>query len=139
MADDLFRIVYCSRNMLGGGDDASLQQILATSRRNNAGSEVTGALLHSLGLFVQTLEGPFAAVQSVFERIQIDSRHDDVVVLEARSVDARLFADWSMAAAEPDDPAAAQRLVSRTLLDPDGHDTDALLRLLQQLITYIPA
>ncbi len=139
MAEDLFRIVYCSRNMLEDGDEAALQQILATSRRNNAGSDVTGALLHSLGLFVQTLEGPFTAVQSVFERIQIDARHDEVVVLEARAVQARLFANWSMAAAEPDDPAAAHRLIHRTLVDPGDNEAQSLLTLLQQVITYIPA
>lgn len=138
MSEDLFRIVYCSRKV-AHEDDISLHQILATSRRNNAACGVTGALLYSRGLFVQILEGSFDAVQSVFERIQVDLRHDDVVVIATESVTERLFAEWSMAAAEPDDPATTHALVEQTLLRPDCKASETLIALLSQLLTYAPA
>ena len=138
MSENLFRIVYCSRKAVDEGG-ISMDQILATSRRNNAAVGVTGALLYSGGLFVQTLEGPFDAVQSVFERIQMDLRHDDVIVIATESVTERLFAEWSMAAAEPDDPTATHALVEQTLLMPDSAASATLIALLSQVLTYAPA
>lgn len=100
MHDRLFRIIYASRNRLPGSDEEVARQvdeILATSRRNNAPNGVGGVLLFNNGCFFQVLEGTFAAVSATFERIQRDDRHDQVVVLEAGYPDERRFADWSMA------------------------------------------
>ena len=139
MSEDLFRIVYCSRNSLADdadGDAVSLDQILATSRRNNASCGVTGALLYSRGLFVQTLEGPYDAVQTVFERIQIDPRHDEIVVLDAKDVTTRLFSEWSMAHSEPENPETVHTLVGQAMLEPQSPAATALTALLQRVLGY---
>lgn len=99
MTQSLSRLVYLSRNMIPGDDvsvEDEINQILETSRRNNAQVGVTGALLYNAGCFTQILEGPSEAVSGVFERIQRDTRHGDVVVLEFGPVDTIDFADWSM-------------------------------------------
>ncbi len=120
---DLFRIVYCSRNVLGQFADAELNQILQVSRRNNAAKQVTGALLYDDGIFAQTLEGPFDAVQEIFERIQADPRHDDVIVLQADTVSARCFGGWAMAHATPANPAEARAILARVSAnDRVGHE-----------------
>lgn len=94
----LFRVVYVSRNLLPGpAVDAELGRILGGARRRNAALGVTGALLCSDDCFAQALEGPAPAVEAVFEAIQRDSRHSDVVVLEAGPAPAREFGAWSMA------------------------------------------
>ena len=96
----LFRLTYASRSMLSGEPhqvEREVGRILDASRRNNARLSITGALLFSGDCFAQSLEGRFDAVQSVFERIQLDSRHTDTVVLEAGGIDQRGFGDWSMA------------------------------------------
>ncbi len=96
----LYRLVYCSRNRIRGTEvevTAEIQQILRTSRENNARAGVTGALLYNAGNFAQTLEGPLEAVEEVFERIQEDFRHSDVTIVENGPVAARLFGDWAMA------------------------------------------
>jgi hypothetical protein len=96
----LQRLVYHSRNQLPGSDDEIAQgiaQILASSRRNNAAVEVTGALMFNSGCFAQILEGPRAAIEQTFERIQRDTRHCSVVVLEYAGIERRAFPDWSMA------------------------------------------
>ncbi|HEY0418543.1 MAG TPA: BLUF domain-containing protein, partial [Acetobacteraceae bacterium] len=74
-----------------------LPRILDAARRWNLAQGITGALLFSADGFVQVLEGPMAAVERTFERIQCDPRHADVVVLEAGTLPARDFAGWSMA------------------------------------------
>ncbi len=100
MNTELYRLIYCSRNRLQGSDlevSAEIQQILRTSRANNAQADVTGALLYNAGIFAQALEGPLGAVEEVFERIQQDFRHSDVTVIESGPATSRIFGNWAMA------------------------------------------
>ena len=118
MMAGLYRVLYCSRNCLAGDAsevDEQVRSILAASRRNNARDGITGGLLFSKGCFAQVLEGPSQTVEETFERIQCDRRHNDVVVLEAGPITARLFPDWSMAFAGGN--AAANPLVEGALAD----------------------
>jgi len=106
---DLVRLVYISRNLASPAESmATVLDILAAARRRNPAMGVTGALLFSEDCFAQSLEGPMAAVEALFEHIQMDERHDQVVLLEAGPISQRDFGDWSMGFA--------------------GHRTDAALR-----------
>lgn len=113
MTGPLLRIAYASRNVEVQGE-AGLGEILAVSRRNNRRDGVTGALLFSENVFVQVLEGPPSAVEAVFERIQMDPRHGDVVVLLNEAAAERRFAEWDMAYAG-EDPAARARFAGMDL------------------------
>ena len=96
----LYRLTYASRSRLDCAPEQMQREIgsiLQVSVRNNRPVGVTGALLFSADCFVQTLEGPLHEVQGVYERIQLDMRHSDTVILEAGMIDRRDFADWSMA------------------------------------------
>jgi transcriptional regulator with XRE-family HTH domain len=94
----LVRLIYHSR--MRGDDEQTLnetlRQILACSRRNNPAHAVTGALLAADQRFLQVLEGPEDGVAKVYGRIARDPRHEDVVVLERRTVPARHFSKWSL-------------------------------------------
>lgn len=97
---DLYRLVYYSRNTVMGLEEevrATVDQILATSQRNNAAAGVTGALMFTEGLFAQVLEGEQAAIETVFERIQLDDRHGEVRLLSFGPTDVRVFPTWAMA------------------------------------------
>lgn len=99
MSEPLNRLVYISQNLIPGDEaqvKAEIEQILETSRRNNSKVGVTGALMYNSGCFTQILEGEQSHITGVFERIQRDTRHSDVVVLEFGPADRRDFADWSM-------------------------------------------
>lgn len=140
MADTLHRIVYCSRNALAGSVEAvstEIRDILALSRRNNQRDGITGALLYSGGVFAQVLEGPLNAIEGAFERIQRDTRHQNVTVLQVAPCDARGFPDWSMAFAGDQggrsDPATAARL-AEALTDSAAVSGDELLDLLRDLV-----
>lgn len=94
----VFRLVYASRSLIPKERmPIEIPRILDAARRNNAGGDITGALLFSADAFVQVLEGPVAAVEQAFERIQCDPRHAEVVVLEAAPAPGRDFEGWSMA------------------------------------------
>ena len=130
----LFRVLYCSRNLIPGGADsvaAHVRSILEISRRNNARDGLTGGLLFNAGCFAQVLEGPPGAVESTFERIQCDDRHSDVTVLQAGMITARDFPGWSMAfsGAASQDPLANLALEAAFEGQSDGgNDILSMLR-----------
>jgi blue light- and temperature-responsive anti-repressor len=100
MSTNLKRLIYVSRNVMPGDPAAvraGIDQILAASRRNNRRAGVTGALLFNRGGFAQILEGQSASVGEVFERIQRDPRHAEVVALELTDLATRSFPSWSTA------------------------------------------
>lgn len=102
------KVVYCSRNLIEGdaaSRDAEISHILETARKNNSRVNVTGALLFSTDHFAQVLEGPREAVEAIFERIQHDSRHGDVTILESLTSEQRDFSEWSMAYVSPEECA----------------------------------
>ncbi len=136
MIGQLYKIIYCSKNLIVGADgDRELSQILGTARANNSRHGVTGALLFNSGFFAQVLEGPQAAIERVFERIQCDPRHAEVTVLESGNTEERSFPEWSMAHVRPPSEAEASGIAStldHALLNPAtaGRDVLDLLRTL---------
>lgn len=98
MSHDLHRLVYLSRNVIAPERlSVEIDAILAGARRFNEASGVTGALMFNAGRFAQVLEGPRQALETTFERIQCDARHEDAVILQFEPVEARGFPNWSMA------------------------------------------
>jgi Sensors of blue-light using FAD len=73
-----------------------LVDLLEEIRPRNGQLALTGMLLYSGGNIIQALEGPDAAVESIFSAIESDPRHADVTVLQRGPVGERAFEDWSM-------------------------------------------
>ena len=73
-----------------------LAQLLHLLRRRNEAVDITGRMLYADGNFIQTLEGPKSAVDAVFEWIERDPRHRDVLVALREPTERRDFPDWSM-------------------------------------------
>lgn len=97
---NLFRLVYVSRNELAGSPEEvqkEIDNILKTARENNPKIGVTGALLFNAGCFAQVLEGPQEEVETLFEQIQEDERHSNCLVLDCQPASSRNFSKWSMA------------------------------------------
>jgi len=100
MNEQLYRLVYISRNEIAGDDETvhrEIQNILTVSRANNAKVNLSGALMFNAGCFAQVLEGLHDDIQNSFERIQCDPRHSNVVVLAFETLAERKFSSWSMA------------------------------------------
>lgn len=93
----LFRLVYASR--FTGAEqaiDETLRSIIAQSIQKNRMVDVTGFLLAGEGRFLQLLEGREQAVRETYDRIGLDPRHADLVVIEEAAAERRLFRDWNM-------------------------------------------
>jgi len=136
----VFQIVYCSKNRIGGSAsdiDASIASILSGARSANKAANVSGALLFNGTAFAQLLEGPIAAVEQIFEKIQCDDRHDNVVLLRNAEAPDRIFEDWSMAYADPE--AVSEHENATIDLDQafTAPETSAphIVNLLHQLVT----
>ncbi|WP_018261940.1 BLUF domain-containing protein [Methylobacterium sp. WSM2598] len=134
---DLYRLVYASRNLLKPDEaEAAIVQILAASRRNNEAAGVTGALMFNAGAFAQVLEGPRRSVEATFERIQRDLRHSDVTVLQCGPVEARGFANWAMAFVGQSGRGRSlwSGIAAESGFDPERLDGDAVLAMLHGLV-----
>ncbi len=66
-------LVYASAATRDFGP-SELAQILTKSGRNNLRAGITGMLLYRSGNFIQTIEGPAAAVDTLLKRIACDPR-----------------------------------------------------------------
>ncbi len=102
MAGALYRLIYCSRNILsqaapGVATEDVIRAILSSARRRNMANNVTGALLFTASGFAQVLEGAREVVEHTFEQICADPRHADVSVLSFTPTERRSFPDWAMA------------------------------------------
>ncbi|WP_375424882.1 BLUF domain-containing protein [uncultured Friedmanniella sp.] len=99
-----------------------LEELLVTSRRNNEARGLTGALLYQDGNFIQVLEGEQSVVEDLYNRIAIDPRHRQVIVLVRGTTAERQFGEWSMAYSDLSGSLSALAEESR-LLHADG-DSD---------------
>jgi hypothetical protein len=91
----LFQIVYVSsavRELL----PSELAELLVAARARNEQSGITGMLLYSEGSFMQVMEGPQAAVETLYARIERDARHTGCIRLLAKPIVERQFAEWCM-------------------------------------------
>lgn len=105
----MIRLKYVSR-MSRPLTDVQVKEMTRKAAQKNADLGITGVLFTSGGLFVQVLEGPQEAVESLFASIEADPRHRDVIVLETEhEVTERLFPEWSMERLTLD-PGAKDRL-----------------------------
>ena len=74
-----------------------IDQIVATSQKNNPGRNITGMLMASGDLFYQLLEGPKNEIDSLYDRISKDSRPEQVLLLESEVGQfERICPDWAM-------------------------------------------
>lgn len=101
-----FRLVYRSHSRIPAeGRRAELGEVFSTARSNNKAADITGALLITDNYFVQALEGEEAAVRALYERIGRDPRHEDLMLVDEKAVDHRVFSRWAMAEVSKDGSA----------------------------------
>jgi hypothetical protein len=82
---------------------SEIEALLAVSRRNNRRDGVGGLLMYNEGSFLQVLEGEEEKVEACLARIANDATHKRMLRLFQGSVADRLFPEWSMGFARPDD------------------------------------
>jgi hypothetical protein len=120
------KIIYASR-ATRPVSDTDLENILATSRRNNAESGLSGQLMYCGDSFLQILEGDLEPLNAAYERIANDDRHTELRRLAFAPIPVRKFGEWTMGFEHVDEdrliaevpgfrPATKYPLVSASLI-----------------------
>ncbi|MEY2797496.1 MAG: hypothetical protein RLZZ119_977, partial [Pseudomonadota bacterium] len=92
---DLVSLSYVSDATEEFGILALMQLVDKASRRNKS-LNITGVLSFDNGRFGQIIEGKPKDVELLWEAIQRDPRHTNVVSLGMKRINSRRFANWSM-------------------------------------------
>jgi hypothetical protein len=92
----LYELIYHSTTAVNF-DISAIPEILEKSRIKNEQNQITGCLIYHEFEFLQILEGPEAAVKSLYARIEKDPRHGHISALAQGPIKERAFADWKMA------------------------------------------
>ena len=95
LSNMIYYIVYLSAATRLYSDD-DMNQILTTSRKNNAEKDISGILLYHDGSILQVLEGEQKAVTDLYQKIKKDKRHKSVLQLVQGTCNERNFTGWSM-------------------------------------------
>ncbi|HMT35789.1 MAG: BLUF domain-containing protein [Bacteroidetes bacterium] len=74
-----------------------IKNILESSNKNNSQDHITGILVYCNKHFFQIIEGNREAILEIFNKILIDSRHDNVIKIQEGYIDKRQFESWNMA------------------------------------------
>ena len=88
------QVIYVSEKTDTSSD--SLTNIYDISQKNNLQSGISGCLLIGSNSYLQLLEGPDSAVENLYSKIKMDSRHKKVKKLFEQHIEEKLFSSWSM-------------------------------------------
>lgn len=89
------RIVYTSR-LQPELDDVRLGRLISDAAAFNAAHLITGVMAVEDGRVCQILEGKKTAVEALYDRISLDSRHASVSLLVHAPIENCHFQEWGM-------------------------------------------
>src|SRR5471030_2937955 len=75
--------------------DGHVQDILATSHRNNPHLGGTGVLMFAGGMFAQILEETGQPVLRLYVKVMADRRESDCTILHGSPASERIFQKWA--------------------------------------------
>jgi len=73
-----------------------LMRLLYHSYLRNTSMGITGALIFENNRFGQVIEGPRAQIEDLWEKIQKDTRHKNIHLIDSRPIVQRSFSKWTM-------------------------------------------
>ena len=133
----LVRLLYASRATQGIDEDLQ-KSIVQRSQTYNLEHGITGVLCTypEGGIFLQVLEGARAPVNSLFNNIVRDRRHQQVTILAYEEIEERRFAGWRMGSVDLKrvNVSTILRFSEKAVLDPFRMSGAAGLALLQELV-----
>lgn len=126
MQNTIRSLVYVSRSMQHMSL-AELNKLLIQARVSNQATGISGVLFHHDGLFLQLIEGPPEAVNTLLKKITVDRRHEGLLILvDALRDHGRMFPDWKMGFYHL---SSIERVVGPGLMENATHDMDNAIRL----------
>jgi hypothetical protein len=77
--------------------DKDVEELLFNAREKNKRLAITGVLLLIQGKFIQYIEGYEEDIDNVYRSIEVDPRHNDLLLLDSGYIDKRQYKNWTMA------------------------------------------
>ncbi len=93
----LSQLVYVS-NRKSNCTEEEIEKILASCKKNNPPLQITGVLLFSDAKFIQMVEGDSKVITGLYDKIKLDSRHSNTVMLSYGPIKEKSFPSWHMGA-----------------------------------------
>ena len=130
----LVRLLYASRAVDPGTE--AIEDILSQSRQHNPECGITGILCYGGGIFLQAIEGGRMPVSQLYNQIQKDPRHKDVVLLHYEEISERRFGGWTMGQVNMSriNSSILLKYAERPELDPYSVSGKVSLALLEELM-----
>jgi hypothetical protein len=91
----LSQLIYVSNRKPFCGQEG-IDRILASCQKNNPILNITGLLLYSNNKFIQVLEGEHDAINDLYNKIKMDTCHDQVRLISLGPIKAKSFPSWHM-------------------------------------------
>lgn len=77
-------------------ESSDVFEIVEASARKNPAREITGFLIYHEGRFFQFIEGPSESLSALLSKLESDTRHHSLEVVERGLATQRWFPDWAM-------------------------------------------
>jgi hypothetical protein len=93
----LSQLIYVS-NRKPSCTEAEIEKILASCKKNNPSLDITGVLLYSDSKFIQLVEGESKVIMSLYDKIKLDARHSNCMMISYGPIKEKSFPSWHMGA-----------------------------------------
>lgn len=91
----LSQLVYVS-NRKSTCTAEEIEKILASCKKNNPALNITGVLLYSDTKFIQLVEGDAKVITTLYDKIKLDARHSNPMMLSYGPIKEKSFPSWHM-------------------------------------------
>jgi len=93
----LSQLVYVS-NRKSNCTEEEIGKILASCKKNNPPLQITGVLLYSDTKFIQMVEGDAKVITGLYDKIKLDNRHSNTMMISYGPIKEKSFPSWHMGA-----------------------------------------
>lgn len=90
----MYTICYVSSARVGITQE-ELTKLFGITEENNSAHNITGILLYESGKFLQVLEGNEVVLKNLFEKIEADSRHNNIFVILNQKCKRKIFEKYA--------------------------------------------
>lgn len=135
----LSQLVYVS-NRKPSCTAEEIEKILVSCKKNNPPLNITGVLLYSDTKFIQLVEGDAKVITTLYDKIKLDARHSNPMMLSYGPIKEKSFPSWhmgskKMASNDVDfktDISSEDKAIFNTLLNGEKADGQRILNILKK-------
>lgn len=119
--------------------EAEIDKILASCKKNNVSSDITGVLLYSNTHFVQYIEGENDEIMALYDKIKPDPRHKNPIMVSLTAIENRTFPSWQMGSKKINDNyefltdlSASEKQSFKAILNGEGQEGNRALEIMKK-------